>query len=93
MRSGLTERSFQSFNFRREDAAPQRRQSVIPPPGIICAGSLSRFRNQTLKRQSLQVVIERAGTEPIPSARLASYFLNDSVAVKFVARKRYENME
>ena len=93
MRSGLSEHPFQPFDLCREHPTSQRCQSVIPSSRISCPRSVRRFLNKAFFHQSLQVVVKSAGTESVFSRRLTNYLLHDSVAMKFLAGKREQDLK
>src|SRR5215469_8837066 len=86
-------------NFRKtssllsKNAASERRESIIPATGIVIARAGPRFLNPPPCDHFLQIVVERAGPNPIFSTRLARNFLHDAVAVEILAGERKQDVQ
>src|SRR5215469_17767367 len=76
-----------------KNAASERSEPIIAATGIVIARARSRFLNPPPCDHFLQIVVERAGSNPIFSTRLARNFLHDAVAVEILAGERKQDMQ
>src|SRR6185503_20544112 len=89
--SGFAHHAFETRDFRRENAAAERREPVVAATRIFRVFASSD--HNSLLRQALQVVVENAWSGLVAAFRLAGDLLHDRVSMQLFPGQREQDMQ